>query len=493
MVIEQTKGLDSTVKVYTGRRVIYTDVNAITDENINAVVENSYITHLSNRTDIESLYQYYKGNQPILYKQKEIRPEINIKVAENLANVIVTFWVGYLVGKPIQYISSVPDQEVSKAIALLNDMMRNEGKVTKDRRLVEWQMICGTGYRLALPKERGGEKVPFRFYTLNPENTFVVYSNDFTERPMLGVSYSTDSSGNVTFTAYTEDRVYTIEKGTGAFTSEPNPLEDIPIIEYPANSARLGAFEVCITILNAINELDSNRLDSVQQFVESLLVVYNAEFDEGITANAIRQAGMVQLKSLGENAADLKVISEKLDQTNTETLKQSLIKMVHEISGMPSQSDANRSDSSNNGAVILKNGWQGAETRAEGYEAIFYEPERKFLSIISRIADSQDTLTFDPDDVDIRFTRRNYEDIVSKSQTLVTLLNAPNVHPRYAYEASGLFVDSEDAVIAGLTWQAEKDRKAEVRANELAADGRTEQSPSGTDGEDGRSPARAAE
>lgn len=464
---------------FTGRRVIYTDEKAITEDNINAVVEQAYINHLSNRTDILYLYNYYCGDQPILHKVKEIRPEINEKILINLANAIVTFWVGYLVGKPIQYISSVADRDVSKAIAILNDMMRNEGKTTKDRRLVEWQMICGTGYRLALAKERSGEKVPFRFYTLNPMNAFVVYSNDFTERPMVGVSYSTDTFGNVTLTAYTEDRVYTIEKGTGTFTYVPNGLGYIPIIEYPANSARLGAFEVVLTILNAVNELDSNRLDSVKQFVESLLVVYNAEFDDGVTANTIRQAGMVQLKSLGENAADLKVISEKLDQANTETLKQSLLKMIHEIVGMPSQGDANTADSSNNGAVILKNGWQGAETRAEGYEAMFYEPERQFLRIIANIVDSQGVLEFDPDEVDIKFTRRNYEDIVSKSQTLVALLNAPYVHPRWAYEASNLFVDSEDAVIAGLQWQEEQDRKAEEQ-NELIALRRTEQ-PEGGD------------
>lgn len=452
-MVKSSNDRDPVVTAYTGRRTIYTDVEAITDENINAVVEQAYIVHLSNRSEISYLYNYYKGDQPILYKVKEIRPEINEKIVINLANEIVAFKVGYLVGKPIQYVASVAEQSVSRAVAMLNDMMRSEGKTTKDRRLVEWQMICGTGYRLVLPKERRGEKIPWRFYTLNPMNTFVVYSNDFTERPMVAVSYSTDMYENVTFTAYTEDKVYTIKKGTGEFTSAPNNLGDIPIIEYPANSARLGAFEVVLTVLNAINELDSNRLDSVEQFVESLLVVYNAEFEEDVTANTIRQAGMVQLKSVGENAADLKVISEKLDQANTETLKQSLIKMVREIVGMPSQSDGSTSDSSNNGAVILKNGWQGAETRAEDYEAIFYEPEMQFLRLVSRIADSQGALNFDADDVDIRFTRRNYEDILAKSQTLTMLMNTKYVHPKLAIVASGLFPDAEEAFQMGLDWE----------------------------------------
>lgn len=448
------------VRAYTGRKIILADVEAITDENVNAVVSDAYIAHLNNRSDIIYLYKYYTGDQPILYKVKEVRPEINEKVLINIANEIVSFKVGYLVGKPIQYISSVADTAVSEAIAKLNDMMRNEGKTTKDRALVEWQMICGTGYRLVLPKQRLGEKVPWRFYTLDPRNAFVIYANDYTRRPLAGVSYKTDLNGNVTLTVYTEERIYTIDKGTDSFTVEDNPLGWIPIIEYPANSARLGAFEVVLTLCDALNELDSNRLDSVKQFVESLLVVYNADFeDPETTANDIRQAGMVQLRSTGENNADLKVISEKLDQSNTETLKQSILNMIREIVGMPSQGDGSTGDSSNNGAVILKNGWQGAETRAEDFEAQFFEPERTFLQIVSAIANDANVLKFDPDDVDISFTRRNYEDILAKAQTLTTLLATNYVHPRLSFEASGLFVDSEGAYQESQAYYEEKQRE----------------------------------
>ena len=462
-------------RIYTGRKIILADVNEITDANVISVVSDAYIAHQHNRSDIIYLYKYYTGDQPIIYKVKEVRPEINEKIVVNLANEIVAFKVGYLVGKPIQYISSVADEGVSEAIAKLNDFMRTEGKTTKDRALVEWQMICGTGYRLVLPKKRAGAKVPWEFYTLDPRNAFVIYANDYTRRPLAGVSYRIDMNDNVTLTVYTESRVYTIEKGTNRYVAEDNPLGWIPIIEYPANTARLGAFEVVLTILNAVNELDSNRLDSVKQFVESLLVVYNADFeDPDTTANDIRQAGMVQLRSTGENNADLKVISEKLDQTNTETLKQSLLGMIREIVGMPSQGDGSTGDSSNNGAVILKNGWQGAETRAEDFEAQFYEPERTFLQIVSAIARDANVLTFDSDDVDIRFTRRNYEDILSKSQTLVTMLGCDLIHPRVAYEVSGVAIDSEEAYQMGLSWAKER--------NELTAVGRTERDQDTGDG-----------
>jgi len=48
------------------------------------------------------------------------------------------------------------------------------------------------------------------------------------------------------------------------------PLDlGIPIIEYPANKARLGAFEIVLPLLDAINNVESNRMDGVEQFIQA--------------------------------------------------------------------------------------------------------------------------------------------------------------------------------------------------------------------------------
>ena len=123
---------------------------------------------------------------------------------------------------------------------------------------------------------------------------------------------------------------------------------------------------------------------------------------------------------------------------------------------MPSQSDGNTGDSSNNGAVILKNGWQGAETRAKDFEAEFYAPEMEMLWLLSRICGetkaSQGGFEFKPVDVDIKMPRHNYDNLLSKSQTLTTMLGCDKIDPKYAYEACGLFTDVEEAHRAGIEW-----------------------------------------
>ena len=439
---------------FSGRREITTSVATVDRSNVVKVLQNAFTKHLANKADIEYLYKYYKGIQPILGRDKEVRPEICNKVVENRANQIVTFRVGYTVGKPIQYISSVGTEEVSKSIARLNDMMRIAGKATKDKILVEWQMIGGTGYRMVLPKKKKGEKVPFDIYTADPRQTFVIYCNDIGHTPLAGVYYTVDDEQNCTFHVYTAERYFRIEGWQSGVIAEEKPLDlgQIPIVEYPLNMSRLGAFEVVLPLLDQLNNLESNRMDSIEQFVQSLLIAINCQFDDDVTANTIREAGMVAIKSVGENKADLKVISESLDQTQTQTLKQAILDAIYEIAGIPSQANGRTSDSSNNGAVILKNGWQGAETRAQDYEQMFREPEQRILELVSTICGQLSDLSFDANDVEPKFTRRNYEDLLSKSQTLVSMLGQEKIHPQCAYEACGLFVDTQEAYNMGMEW-----------------------------------------
>ena len=437
-----------------GRRKIFTSVQNVTSQNVAEVVEQAYLKHLLNRGEIEYLWNYFKGNQPSLYRVRELRDELTSHIVENRANEIVSFKTGFLVGKPIQYISSSGKEQVSEALNKLNDTMRVVGKHTKDKQLVEWCMICGIGYRYVTQNNDPYVRSAFSIYTLDPRNTFVIRRNDYTEEVIAAVNYVTDEQGSVTFTIYTPDRIYTLLKGADKPSKvDINSFGLIPIIEYQNNNARQGCFEIVITMLDAINDFDCARNEAVEQFVQSLLVLYNCQVEEGTTADTIRQAGMILLKSMNGEKADVKNLSDQLDQSQNQTLKDDMYQSVLQIVGVPSQSDGNTGDSSNNGAVILRNGWQGAETRAEAFEAMFHEPEMEMLRVVSVICGNvKDGFDFDPADVETHFTRRNYENILSKSQTLVTMLAQDKIHPKSAYEASGLFIDVEEAYRLGMEW-----------------------------------------
>ena len=458
-----------------GRRMIFTSEQKITVGNVAKVVNDAYLTHLLNREEIQYLWDYYKGKQPSIYRTRELRNELTKHIVENRANEIVSFKVGFIVGKPVQYVSSVSGDNVAKSVGKLNDAMRIIGKHTKDKQLIEWCMVCGQGYRYVVQNNDRFVSSPFNLYTLDPRNTFVIRANDYSQRVLAGVNYVIDENNNITFTVYTEDAVYTFLKDSNTVRkASVNQFGAIPIIEYPANNARLGAFEIVLSMLDAINDFDCARNEAVEQFVQSLLVLYNCQVEEGTTAETIRQAGMILLKSIGENKADVKNLSEQLDQSQNQTLKTDMYNTVLQIVGMPSQSDGNTSDSSNNGAVILKNGWQGAETRAEEFEAMFKLPEMEMLNVVSVLCNGiSGGFGFNPSDLDVKFTRHSYDNLLSKSQTLVTMLGNDKIHPKSAYEASGLFTDTEEAYLMGMDWfnqiqkkMAEQETRQDVKTNE---------------------------
>lgn len=461
-----TYGTGAVSRNLFGRRIIFSTEPTITAQNVVAVVEQAYLDHLKNRDEIQYLWDYYKGKQPILSRVREVRKELTSRIVENRANSIVSFKSGYIAGKPIQYISSVSNDNVSANIDRLNDKMRVIGKHTKDRELIEWELVCGLGYRYVVQNKDPMLNCPFNLYTLDPRSTFVIRSNDFAKDVIAGVSYVTDRNENVTFKVFTRDSVYTFLRGGGAVEIESNAFGLIPIIEYQANTARQGCFEIVLSMLDAINEFDSCRIEAVEAFVQSLLVLYNCQVEDNVTADSIRQAGMILLKSVGDAKADIKVLAEQLDQTQNQTLKDDMYQSVLQICGVPSQSAAGTSDSSNNGAVVLKNGWEGAETRAQDFETMFKMPEQETLQVVAILCSGLSDISFDPTDIDVKFTRRNYENILSKSQTLVTMLAQDKIHPKSAYEASGLFVDTEEAYQLGMDWYNKQSKKQEEQAQQ---------------------------
>jgi SPP1 family phage portal protein len=455
-----------------GRKKIFCDEPVITRDNVVSVLKEALKVHWQNRNEIDYLYQYYCGNQPILARAKKIRPEICNKIVENRANEIVTFKTGYLCGEPIQYVSRGGEQDVTDDISNLNDMMLLCGKSAHDKELAEWMYICGTGYRMVLsnkdvintqivPRLSIGQPIddldeaPFNIYTLDPRNTFVVYHSGIGERPLMGVKYVIRKDRSVVYSVYTRNNYFEIiannEYGDPqVYWFEDRKLDEIPIIEYPLNVARLGAFEIVLSLLDAINTVQSNRLDGIEQFIQSLLVLYNCEIEDE-AAKGIREAGIIKLKGVGDNKADVKVIAEQLDQQQTQTLVDYMYQTVLNIVGMPNR-NGGRSTSDTGSAVIMRDGWEAAEARAKSDELMFKESERKMLKLVLTILRATIGTSLRLADVEIKFTRRNYENLQSKSQVLSTLLQTGYCALEEAYAISGISPDPTDSAKRGEEW-----------------------------------------
>ena len=423
-----------------GRKMIVTNAKEITKKNIVKILDQASGIHRQNASDIRYLWNYYRGDQPILNRIKKVRPEICNRIVENRANEIVSFKVGYLCGEPIQYVGRTGNERTEAEITKLNTYMLDNRKSSRDRELVEWQMVCGTAYRLVLPAQNA--EAPFEIFTLNPDAAYVIYSSDFRKRPLAGVILGKDEEGREVASVYTENRYFEVRDGQ-VIRAEYHALGMVPVIEYPANNARLGSFEIVLPLLNAINRMASNRMDGVEQFIQSFVKFINCDIDETKFA-ALKDMGAIKVKSLDHLPADVEIVTSEMNQTQSQVMVDDFYQAVLEICGMPNRNGGS-STSDTGAAVIMRDGWSAAEARAKDSETVFKESEQTFLQLVLRILADTDGMTLRASDVEIKFTRRNYEAIQSKAQVLVSMLDNPKIHPLLGFMHCGMFSDPESA------------------------------------------------
>ena len=466
----------STTLTLTGRDVIYTDVDEITSENIADVMEDAVNTHDTNSNNIDYLYSYYRGSQPVLNRTKDFNSNILNKIVVNRANQIVSFITGYFLSAPIQYISQNQDQP-PEDLKILNEWCDMEAKDQVDLTIAEWQSVSGAGFKIALPREERVDDTipPFEMYALDPRDTFVVYSSRLGHKPMLGVTFITKSDNSRLYYCYTDKEFFVLDDdfkdaSDDLSKSGAHSLGVVPIFEYPLNNSRLGYIELVIPLLDAINTVQSNRVDGVEQFVQAILCLKGMipEVTSGQTQQDAEAAFMAALKEVGglfvPDGGDAFYLTQELNQDQTQTLVDDLYDTILEICGIP-----DRSDGSTNGdtgsAIVLRNGFADAETRAKNAESFFKRSERQFLNLLIMICNTTGGTNLMNNQVDIRFPRRNYTNDSAKVANLVNMLSNDQIHPLDAFEHSDMFPDPDAAFTRGQQWKDEQEKKA---ADELA-------------------------
>ena len=436
-----------------GRRQIFCTEEDITEDNIVAEVNSALGIHVQNLLDMEYLYWYRRGLQPVLGRKKEVRPEINAKVTENHADEIVAFKNGYFLTKPAFYVSRSDNTDENDKVKKLNDYLYRSGKQEADNAVVDWFHTVGRATLYVTPND--SEDVPFLAYSLDPRNTFVVYDLRPGNKPLYACNLVVKNK-QLFCDCYTKDKVYRM-KGTmvgefataepvyiatvvGVDSVEPNPLGEIPIIEYQYNSVWMGAFESVLPLLDAINDVQSDRVNGIAQFIQSLAIAVNCDLDEDVTANDIRKAGMIVLKSLGENKADFKILSEQLNQSETQVFVDYLYDQVLTICGMPVSSKSRFGSADTQSAQLAKDGWYQADAVVRNTEDLFIKANRQFDRIILKILKTKNLLSLKESEIKLQFPRNETANVQSKAQAMHTLLSA-GLAPELAFAKSGISND----------------------------------------------------
>lgn len=448
-----------------GRKIAYTSVDHITVDNVLKVVNDTLSTFEYNRRIISYLWRYYKGDQPIHYRTKTIRDDIMNKVCENHAYEIVQFKTCQTYGEPILYISKKDDENINKSVELLNEYITNAGKHSKNLTSGEWQSAVGTSFQ-AVQKKDGS--VPFRIVCPSPLNTYIVYSS-FTEEKMLSVQILEDENGQEYMLCFSENTQFKIINNE-VIEYKLHAFGGIPVEEYPNNAERISDIELVIDLLDAINTYQSNRVDSVEQFVQSFFKFVNCEIDRE-KFEEMKKIGAIMIKSNNgsENKADAEIITNELNQSESQVAKDDLWENVLSIEAIPNKQENSGGDSQ--GAVELRNGWSFSKSRATLKDAFVKTCEKNIAKVILNVLRVNDiNLGLSEFDFDVQINHSPTDNMIVKSQSLQYLLEC-GIHPLVAIKTVGLWGDAEQVFLRSLPYLDAKwktiDKIEEEKAQEL--------------------------
>ena len=420
-----------------GRKIAYTNVEMITAKNVVKVIGSCIGAFYWNKTAIKYLWDYYKGDQPVLYRTKLSNEDILNKVVENHAYEIVQFKVGQTYGEPIQFISRKDDKTINRAVDMLNDFMADANKQEKDIKAGEWQSATGTSFKAIQPKDNGD--IPFRIVAPTPMNTFVIY-NENTEEPILAVQELKDIDGNHYKMAFSETMSFRIEN-SNVVETKLHTYGQIPIVEFPNNHERISDIELVIGMLDAINNMQSNRMDGVEQFVQYWVKFINCDIDKE-TFEQMKMSHALAVKSNNkDNKADVEIMTQELNQTQCQVAKEDLWDNTLSILAIPNKQGNTGGDTQ--GAVELRNGWDFSKTRAKLKDPVVKTAEKRLAMVVLNVLRlAGKDLKLSIRDFDVQINHSPQDNMYTKAQTLTVLLQS-GIHPLVAIKTVGLWGDAE--------------------------------------------------
>lgn len=297
------------------------------------------------------LEKYYLGEHNINGRTVRIKNNANNKVVVNFCEFITNTLSAYFMSKAITYKADESTEETLKGINRLNVSDEQDFEIAKN------MSIYGHGFSILYYDEFSN----VRFEGLKPTNTFLVYdSESIGEKKIFGVRYSESGEGDkkrYTVNVYDEKNVtvYILDSKYKLISTDEkiHLYKGIPIIEYKNNDERVGDFETVITLQDAYNILTSDRVNNVENVVNSLLVLVNYNLDEDETSDLVKTLKKHGVLTIDDHG-DAKYISNPIDAGMTEQLRKDIREDIFNISCCPNMSDEKFSGNSSGIAIKFK-------------------------------------------------------------------------------------------------------------------------------------------
>lgn len=282
------------------------------------------------RSRYDELENYYLGKHPILSRTRG-DTFINNKIVVNHAKYIVDVNTGYLLGLPLSLqVDSKYDIEPIKEEYNKQNISNLDNELGKDT------AIFGRQYELVY---LNGNNIKSK--DIDVRNCVIVYDDTIDHEKMFAIIYREDKGKGKYEDILVYDKQFEYQYAVAGEiqlkTAQPHYFEKVPVIEYKNNSEKTGDFENVMTLIDAYNKIQSDRLNDKEQLVDALLLVY------GMTLTDKQRNQMRESRLLAGLDKDTKVefLIKQLNEADGDVLRGVIERDIHKISNTPNLSDEN--------------------------------------------------------------------------------------------------------------------------------------------------------
>jgi len=488
-----------------GRNKTYAYVDNIDITNVKSVVETSYNNFSPVQKDIQWLFELYRGKDiRILDNNKNSTINANYKAIVNYFALINDVKSGIFLQNDGILVNRSMNKALAKELKKVQDKQNLANIFARHKEAILHAAICGVGYTFIEPNLAyiyDKSVCPFNISILSPENVMLIYGDDSKEKPLATVYINRVPKGFIGGADFTGETIipnlynmankYTVYTDTTKFTffaneayasgvkqsviTEPLPSYGCPITQYRLNSFMIGVAERVENLCHTLSVLTSNRVNNVEQIIQSILVIKNSGFPLGDSEEdeEKRQSFKKRLQELmmlmvEENNKDTQFnaqyISPQLSQSDVQNLYETVINDIISIAQIP-QGVINIGGSGNTGAAQTASGWSNALVDAINSEPFVAESMLEELDKQIKILKKNDIIkNLSIEDIDIKFTRRSYENKTESSATFVTLTSNGVPFGRAA-EISNLVTEPNLLEQEMLEWREQEEKRVENKSN----------------------------
>lgn len=333
---------------------------------------------------LDKLHRYYIGRHDILNRQKE-KNMPNSKVVCNHAKEITDTATGYFIGNSVAYTG----EHIEKVLEWFK-----MGEIDSvDMAIAKDMSKFGRGYELVCMTET--EEVMPKSYCIHPKNIFVVYDDTVIHAPLFAVYYYPvyDAEENHTgykVCLYTKDSFTLFATDTSfrkaaQLEQREHYFDEVPVVEYSNNEEQQGDYEQVISLIDAYNQLMSDRVNDKEQFVDAILLLINAMLGDNEEERTAAKEQLQQNKMLELPAeSDARYLTRTFDENGVEILKKAIEQDIHKYAQVPCLSDENFAG--NTSGVAMEYKLLGLEMLTKVKERFFKKGLKQRFKLYSAIA-----------------------------------------------------------------------------------------------------------